>query len=66
MNPLEINERFIKLSSRIPYHKDIHLGQDVTVIIDGTSFIANCVKLDQLDQQDGTINVVYNLKFTAE
>ncbi len=63
---LEINERFIKFSSRIPYSSDIQLGQDITVVIDGKAYIANCVKLDQLDQQDGTINVVYNLKFLAE
>lgn len=63
---MNISEKFIKLSSRIPFPKEIQLGQDVTVTIDGHTFIANCVKLDQLDQQDGTINVVYNLKFTAE
>lgn len=63
---MQINERFVKLSSRLPYSREINLGQDVTVVIDGQIYIANCVKLDQLDQQDGTINVVYNLKFTAE
>ena len=61
-----INERFIKLSSRIPYDRDIQLGDDLAVSIGNTTFIANCVKLDQLDQQDGTINVVYNLKATLE
>lgn len=63
---MQINERFIKLTSRIPYHKDIELGQDIPVTIGETTFLANCVKLDQLDQQDGTINVVYSLKTTLE
>ena len=63
---MEINERFIKLSSRIPYHKDIELGQDISVTIGETTFTANCVKLDQLDQQDSTVNIVYHLKTTLE
>jgi hypothetical protein len=61
-----INERFIKLSSRLPFDKDIALGQDVIVIIESHSFIANCVKIDYLDQQDSTMDIVYNLKFCAE
>lgn len=47
-----INERFV-LSSRIPFPKDIPLGEDVTVTIDGHSFIPNCVKTETLDNQDG-------------
>jgi hypothetical protein len=61
-----INERFIKLSSRLPFDKDIAMGQDITLLIEGKQFIANCVKVDHLDNQDGTMNIVYNLKFTAE
>lgn len=61
-----INERFIKLSSRIPFDKDIALGDDLTFLIEGKQFIANCVKIDHLDQQDGTMNIVYNLKFLSE
>ena len=63
---METNERFIKLSSRLPFDKDIALGQDVMLLIEGKSFLANCVKIDHLDQQDGTMNIVYNLKFLAE
>jgi hypothetical protein len=63
---MEINERFLKFSSRLPYSKDIELGQDITLTIDGLPVIANCVKLDQLDKQNGTIDVVYNLKFLSE
>lgn len=62
----QINERFVKLSSRIPFPNDIPLGADVTVIIDGHNFIANCVKVETLDNQDGTVNKVHNLKFIAE
>ncbi len=63
---MEVSERFIKLSSRLPFDKDIALGDDITLIIEGKSFIANCVKIDHLDQQDGSMNIVYNLKFLAE
>ncbi len=63
---MEINSRFIKLSSRLPFDKDIALGQDIILVIEGKSFIANCVKIDHLDQQDGTMNIVYNLKFLSE
>lgn len=63
---MEINERFIKLSSRLPFNKDIALGEDVTVIIDGHSFIANCVKTEYEDCQNGTQDVIYKLKFVAE
>lgn len=63
---MEINERFIRLSSRLPYPKDISLGQDVTITIDGHSYIANCVKHETFDKQDGTVDVVFVLKSTAE
>ncbi len=63
---MEINSRFIKLSSRLPFDKDIALGQHIILVIEGKSFIANCVKIDHLDQQDGTMNIVYNLKFLSE
>jgi hypothetical protein len=63
---METNERFIKLSSRLPFDKDIQLGQDVTFLIEGKQFIANCVKIEYEDQQDGTQNAIYKLKFVAE
>jgi hypothetical protein len=43
---MEINERFIKLSSRLPFQRDIQLGEDITVTIEGTPYIANCVKIE--------------------
>jgi hypothetical protein len=63
---METNERFIKLSSRLPFDKDIPLGTDVTFLIEGKQFIANCVKVEYEDQQNGLQNIIYKLKFVAE
>ncbi len=63
---MQINERFIKLSSRLPFDKDIALGQDITLLIEGKSFIANCVKIEYEDNQDNTQNAIYKLKFLSE
>jgi hypothetical protein len=63
---MQINERYVKLSSRIPYPKDIGLGEDVTVTIGGVNHLANCVKIEDHDNQDGTIDKVYCLKFLVE
>lgn len=61
-----INEKWVKLSGRVPFAETIDLGDDVAVTIKGRSYIANCVKVEELDQQDGTKDVVYNLKTTLE
>lgn len=63
---METNERFIKLSSHLPFDKDIARGQDITFLIEGKQFITNCVKTEYEDQQDGTQNVIYKLNFVAE
>ena len=63
---METNERFIKLSSRLPFDKDIPLGTDITFLIEGKQFIANCTKIEHFDRQDGTIDIVYVLKFLSE
>ena len=63
---MDINERFVKLSGRIPFPEEIKLGDDITVTVKGRSFIANCVKVEELDRQDGTKDVVYVLKTTLE
>jgi hypothetical protein len=63
---MQINERFIKLSSRLPFDKDIVMGQDITFLIEDKQFIANCVKIEYEDQQNGLQNAIYKLKFTAE
>lgn len=61
-----INERFIRLSSRLPFNKDIALGDDITFLIEGQHYLANCTKIEHFDLQDGTIDIVYVLKFLAE
>jgi len=61
-----INERFIKLSSRIPIERDLKLGEDYVISIDGLMFRANCVKTETFDKQDGTVDMVYVLKSTLE
>lgn len=63
---METNERFIKLSSRLPFDKDIALGDDITFTIEGKPLIANCVKIEYEDQQNGSQNIIYKLKFVAE
>ena len=63
---MDIGERCIKLSSRLPFADAIELGQDVVVSIAGQNYIANCVKIEYEDQQDGKVKAIYKLKFTAE
>ena len=61
-----VNERFVKLSGRVPFPDAISLGDDITVTVKGRSYLANCVKVEELDLQDGTKDVVYVLKTTLE
>lgn len=61
-----INERFIKLSSRVPFSKDINYGDDIIVIIGGHDYIFNCVKIEGRDNQDGSIDKIFTLKSTVE
>ncbi len=61
-----INERFVKLSSRLPISFDIALGSDIRVMLADKNYLANCVKIETKDNQDGTVDLIYNLKFLAE
>ncbi len=61
-----INEVFIKLSSRIPFKREIQRGEDLRVIVDGQEYIFNCVKREELDKQDGTYDLVCVLKSLSE
>lgn len=63
---MQINERFIKLSSRVPYATDINLGDDITVTIGTQTYIFNCVSTQDKDNQDSTIDRVYILKSLIE
>ena len=62
----QINERYIKLSSKISYPTDIALGEDITVTIGSQTFYGNCVKHETLDNQDGSVNKVFILKSLSE
>ena len=52
-----INERYAKISGRIPIENKLELGEDYTIVVKG-----GVVKREELDNQDGTINVVFVLK----
>jgi len=62
----QIGERFLKFSSRLPFNKDIALGEDITVIINDIPYIANCVKIEYEDKQNEFQDAIYKLKFTNE
>lgn len=61
-----ISERFVKLSSRLPFPDDLELGQDVDIVIYGHMMTGTVLKTEDLDQQDGTINRVYTIKFLQD
>lgn len=63
---MEINEKFIKLSSKLPVSKAFELGDDIAMLIDGKVYIVNVVKIEQEDNQDGTMNEIYKLKYLGE
>ena len=58
-NHMEVNSKWLKVSStRVEIPDDLVLGEyDVTVTVKG-----DIVKVENLDQQDGTFDVVYVLK----
>jgi hypothetical protein len=55
--PREIKQKYIKTTFKFEVENPIELGSDIKFEVD-----ANCVKIETLDNQDGTINVVYVLK----
>jgi len=61
-----INERFVRLTSTVPFPEDITYGDDIAVEIKGRSYIFNCVKIEGKDNQDGTIDRVFILKSVSE
>lgn len=61
-----INEHLIKISSRLSTATQIQLGDDVFMHLHGGEYILNCVKTEDMDNQDGTINRVYTLKYLGE
>lgn len=63
---MTINERFVKLSSRVPFPEDINLGDDVRVTINNQEYTYNCVSTQDKDNQDSTVDRVYILKCLIE
>lgn len=55
---MKINENLISLSpSSIPIDGEINMGDDVVIKVSGS-----VVKIEDSDNQDGTINRVYKIK----
>lgn len=55
---MEINERLVKISAGlVPIEGEINLGDDVQILLSGT-----VTKTEQMDNQDGTYNLVYVVK----
>lgn len=63
---MEINEKYIKISSRIPFPEELPLGSDVTITVNNHRFLGNVVKEETEDLQDGTVNKIYKIKFLGE
>ncbi len=61
-----LNEKWVKLSSRVPFPDEIQLGQDITVIIGGHQYLFNCVTTQDKDNQDSTVDRIYTLKSLIE
>lgn len=62
----QVNEVFIKLSSRVPFHRAVERGEDLAVTVEGQNYIFNCVKREELDKQDGSYDLVCVLKSLVE
>ncbi len=54
---MQVNEHIIKLTGKASIEKALILGQDYT--FEGTG---NVVKIEESDNQDGTVNLTYTLK----
>ena len=54
---MKTNEKFIKVSGKFPIERELELGDDVVIEITG-----GIVKIETLDNQDGTKNQVHILK----
>lgn len=63
---MTINEKFVKISSRLTIEEEITLGDDVTMVLKGKTYILNCTKTEDMDLQDGTIDRIYTLKYLGE
>ena len=55
---MEINTRYIKISSRIETDKDYELGQEIEL----PAIKGEIVKTEQKNNQDGSYDVIYIVK----
>ena len=53
----KINEIYIKVSGKFPIENQIGLGQEVKV-----ELTAGCVKREEYDNQDGSVDVRFTVK----
>lgn len=55
---MEINEKLVKISAGlVPIEGELKLGDDVQILLSGT-----VTKTEQMDNQDGTYNLVFVVK----
>jgi len=54
-----INENLLKVSGKFPIDRQLELGEDLEIRLKG-----GIVKKEILDNQDGSVNVVYIIKPT--
>lgn len=62
---MEVNERFIKVG-KLPFGTELILGSTVIMKdsgIGGQEYLLTCVKIEEKDNQDGTMDVIYVLKY---
>ena len=61
---MDINERFIKIG-KLPFADELNLGDSVQVLVVGheQSYGLRCVKVEHNDNQDGSENITYVLKY---
>ena len=61
----EINERFVKISSKLPVFKDFDYGDEIEISFADNLVKACVVKIDGKDNQDGTIDKIYIFKLIS-
>jgi hypothetical protein len=56
---MEVNERFIKITSKVPFEKELKKYQSVKLYV-----VGDVVKVESGDNQDGTEDIIYKVKPT--
>jgi hypothetical protein len=67
----QINERYIQFagsksggSERVPVPFDLEINEDIPLVIKGHTIVYNVVKVEFLNNNDGTVDAVYILRST--